>query len=80
MALRGHIIEGATFIRRVDEVGAMPHFKDLRHGLKVLKYLMWTLNSHVSLASDNSFKGSGCWFYDKPYFQSKVDKFENSIL
>ena len=80
MALRGHIIEGATLLKRLEDVGGMPQFNDLKHGLKIFKYFLWTLNNHLTLTTDTTFKGAGYWFYDKLYFQGKVEKFENSTF
>ena len=78
MCLRGYIIEGSALARRINDLFALPQFKDVKHGVKIFKYLMWTLNNHTSLTSDLTAKGPAYWLYDKAYFMTKVERFDNS--
>ena len=78
MCLRGFIIEGSTLLKRVNDVLGSAVHKDLKNAIKVFKYLTWTLNNHTALTADTQTKGTAYWFYDRAYFLSKIERFENS--
>jgi len=78
LCLRGFIIDGSTLLKRTDEVFSTPHFKDMRHGVQIFKYLLWTLNNHITLRADAANRCAAYWYYDKPYLQKKIETFQNS--
>jgi len=80
MCLRGYLIESHTFLKRINDHLTLPQLKNMKHVNLIFQYFFWSYNNHPSLVADFQIKGAAYWFYDKPYFLSKVERFENKHL
>jgi len=78
MCLRGYLIESHTFLKKINDHLTLPQLKNMKHVNLIFQYFFWSYNNHPSLVADFQIKGAAYWFYDKPYFLSKVERFENS--